>query len=457
MQTTQTEHTHFGLYRQILILAFPIIIENLLQALLGTVDTWFAGKLDDTAIAAIGATTLVVNMFLAFYTAISVGTSAVIARYVGEKDSQKASLAAGQAFLLAVILGGILGTVSLIFRNPILSLSGAEGKVLSIAAPYYTIVAIPSVFACLVLVLSSILRATKDTVTPMLVSGGANILNIVLDAVFLHMGLGIVGLALATTLSRVFSAIILFFRLTKYKNGDIRESEHLPVVQIHLNRACFIPNKKLLANITKIALPAGMEKMFMRIGQLIYNGLIFSISTNAYVAHSVAGTIEYYSYIPAFGFSAAVSTLVGISLGEKDIKKARHMVWRTWICANIIMIPLGFLYFFASPFFAAQFTETMDVQHQVVQVLQLIAFFQPVLAFSNIFAGALQGAGDTKFPMYATFIGTWIVHIGLGYFLGIHWGFGLLGIWIGYAMNNVVQNILLYLRFRSDSWTKIQL
>ena len=260
------------------------------------------------------------------------------------------------------------------------------------------------------------------------------------------------GLALATTVSRVVSAAILFYKLTKH-----RDATNSNTIQIQLNKQVFLPNKEVLSNITKIALPAGMEKMFMRIGQLIYNGLIFSISTNAYVAHSVAGTIEYYSYIPAFGFAAAASTLVGISLGEKDMEKARHIVWRTWICANLIMIPLGLVYFFASPFLASQFTETVDVQNQVVQVLRLIAFFQPVLAFSNIFAGSLQGAGDTKFPMYATFFGTWIVHIGLGYLLGIHFGLGLLGIWIGYAMNNVCQSILLYFRFRGNAWTKISL
>lgn len=449
MPTPHKPESQSGLFRQILILAFPIIIENLLQALLGTVDTWFAGKLDDTAIAAIGATTLVVNMFLAFYTAISVGASAVIARYVGEKNTDKANLAAGQAVLLAVILGVLLGTISLIFRNPILALTGAEGNVLQAATPYYSIVAVPSVFACLVLTLSAILRATKNTVTPMIVSGAANILNILLDATFLYLGMDIVGLALATTISRVVSALVLLHFLTRSKASDN--------MHIRLTKTAFLPNKEVLVSITKIAIPAGMEKIFMRIGQLIYNGLIFSISTNAYVAHSIAGTIEYYSYIPAFGFAAAASTLVGISLGEKDIEKAHHIVWRTWICANAIMIPLGVIYFFASPFLAAQFTETIDVQHQVVQVLRLIAFFQPVLAFSNIFAGSLQGAGDTRFPMYATFLGTWIVHIGLGYLLGIHLGLGLFGIWIGYAMNNVVQSTLLYLRFRSNTWTKIEL
>lgn len=434
-----------SLIQQILILALPIVMENLLQALLGTVDTWFAGKLDDTAIAAIGATTLIVNLFLAFYTAIGVGTSAVISRYVGEKNLDKANHAAGQSVLVSLILGTLVGVTAFLFRDQLLTISGAEGAVVEAAAPYYMIVAVTSVFACLVLVLSACLRASKDSVTPMIVSGAANILNIVLDALFLAMGMGIAGLALATTLSRVVSAAILFVKLLRKKEG------------IRLTWQSFKPDHEILFNITRIAIPAGVERLLMRAGQLVYNGLIFSISTNAYVAHSVAGTIEYYSYIPAFGFSAAVSTLVGISLGEKDIEKARNITWKTWLCANAIMIPIGVVFFFASPILAAQFTETVDVQNQVVQVLRLIAFFQPVLAFSNVFAGALQGAGDTKYPMYATFFGTWIVHIGLGYLLGIKLGLGLLGIWIGYAFNNVVRSVLLYLRFRTNAWTKIKL
>lgn len=442
----QTKHSFQpNLTKQILILALPIILENLLQALLGTVDTWFAGRLDDNTIAAIGATTLIVNLFIAFYTAISVGTSAIISRYIGEKNQDKAGLAAGQSVLLSIFLGILIGVIAFIFRDQILTLSGAENAVLEAAKPYYNIVAIPSVFVCLTLVLSACLRASKDTVTPMIVSGFSNILNIILDAFFLRCGMGIAGLAFATTLSRFVTTLILFLRLFHKTEG------------ISLTWQSFKPNRDLLLRITRISIPAGMERLLMRAGQLIYNGIIFSISTNAYVAHSVAGTIEYYSYIPAFGFSAAASTLVGISLGEKDIKKAKHITWRTWICASLTMLPLGFVFFFASPMLASQFTETLDIQTQVVQVLRLIAFFQPVIAFSNIFAGALQGAGDTKFPMYATFFGTWVIHIGLGYLLGVHFNLGLFGIWIGYALNNAVRGLLLYIRFRSDVWTKIKL
>ena len=130
--TIQTEK-HRPLIQQILILALPIIMENLLQALLGTVDTWFAGKLDDASIAAIGATTLVVNLFIAFYAAISVGTSAVISRYVGEKNLSKANHAAGQSVLISIILGVFIGLIAFLFRNQILRISGADEAIFQLS------------------------------------------------------------------------------------------------------------------------------------------------------------------------------------------------------------------------------------------------------------------------------------------------------------------------------------
>ena len=261
-----------------------------------------------------------VNLFLAFYTAISVGTSAVISRYVGEQNSKKANHAAGQAVLASLMIGTGIGLIAFLFQNQILTISGADSVVLEAAKPYYGIVAVPSVFVCLTLVLSACLRASKDTVTPMVVSAASNVLNIILDALFLQFGLGITGLALATTLSRVLACLFLLIRLFRKSDG------------IKLSTSAFLPDRELLLSITRISIPAGLERLIMRAGQLIYNGFIFSISTNAYVAHQVAGTIEYYSYIPAFGFSAAASTLVGISLGEKMRRKqrkshGRHGYW----------------------------------------------------------------------------------------------------------------------------------
>jgi Na+-driven multidrug efflux pump len=176
----------------------------------------------------------------------------------------------------------------------------------------------------------------------------------------------------------------------------------------------------------------------MRLGQLVYNSMIISIGLSTYVAHNVAGNIESYPFIPAMGFGVATAALVGISLGENNVKKAKELVYLSDMIATVFMVAIGII-FFVSPPLAALFTETKEVQVQVVQVLRLIAFFQPFSAITQIFTSALQGAGDTKFPMYATLIGIWFGRVGLGYLFGVVLGFGLFGVWIGYALDLTIR------------------
>ena len=208
---------------EILLLALPVIMENILQTLLGT--------------------------------------TAITARAFGAGDREKVNRTVVHSMALALVLGIAVGLVCCLFSKPILRISGAEEAVLSYALPYYLVVTAPSAVLCLQLVLSACLRAVKDTRTPMYVTGGSNILNIGLNLLFIRMGLGIFGLGLATTLQR--------------------DTFH---------------------EIAAVGIPAGMEKLIMRTGQLVYNAMILSLGTAAYVAHNVAGTIESYSYIPAMGF-----------------------------------------------------------------------------------------------------------------------------------------------------------
>ena len=431
--------------KQIVFLATPIIIENIFQTLLGTVDTYFAGQLHDNAIAAIGVTNLIVNIYIAFYTAISVGSSAVISRLIGQKNYDKANEAIKQSIILGSGLGIFIGIVSFIFRNKILRISGATEEVIKFAVPYYTIVVVPSILICLSLILSSCLRATKDTKTPMLATGISNILNIILNYLFIKLGMGIIGLALATTISRLMVVIILLYKLLK-SNGYIR-----------LDFKNFKVNKSIMKSIIHIGVPAGIEKLIMRFGQLVYNSMIISLGTAAYVAHNIGGTIENYTYIPAFGFAMATATLVGISLGENSPQKAKTLTFIADVISTICMVCIGIGFYIFAPFLASLFTKTPEVQDLVVSILRLIAFFQPFGALTQIMTSALQGAGDTKFPMYATLIGIWGIRVGVGYLFAVVFNYGLFGVWCAYALDITIRGTLLLIRFLNGKWQKIKI
>lgn len=427
----------------ICILAIPVVIENILQTFLGTVDTYFAGRINDSAIAAIGVTNLIVNVFITFFTAISIGTSAILARNFGKKDFDKVNSVIKQSIILGGIIGLIIGLINFIFYKQILMISGVSDKVLSYATPYYIIVVVPSVVLSLSLILSSCLRATKDTKTPMIATGIANILNVLLNFIFINIGMGIVGIALATTVSRIMNVVILIVKLKKNKNG----------VNIQLKKWSI--EKETIKSIVKIGIPAGIEKLIMRLGQIVYNGMIISIGISAYVAHNVAGNIESYSYIPAMGFGVATTTLIGITIGENNVKKSNEMVFVSYVMTTILMVSIGIIFFIFAPQLASIFTNTKEVQEMVIRVLRLIALFQPFAAITQIFTSALQGAGDTKFPMYSTLIGIWGIRVGIGYLFGVSLGFGLVGVWMAYVIDITIRGILLLKRFLNGKWKKI--
>lgn len=424
-------------------LAIPVIIENILQTLLGTVDTYFAGSINDNAIAAIGVTNLIINLFIVFFTAISIGASSVAARNFGKGDMEKVNFSISQSILLGIIISFIVGIINILFYNPILRISGVSNEILDIATPYYLIVSVPVVFLCLSIILSSCLRSIKDTKTPMISTGIANIVNIILNIVFIKLNLGILGLALATTISRFISVVIL---LIKLKRSNI---------EIRVNISDFKLQRKTLESIIRIGIPAGIEKLIMRLGQLVYNSMIISIGASEYIAHNIAGNIESYTYIPAMAFGVATATLVGTTLGEGDSEKSKEIVYLADIITTFWMILIGAILFVFAPQIVRIFTATKEIQEMVITVLRLIALFQCFIAITQIFTSALQGAGDTKFPMYATLIGIWGVRVGIGYFMGVVMNMGLLGVWIAYALDITLRSFLLIIRFNLGKWKNI--
>lgn len=424
-------------------LAIPVIIENILQTLLGTVDTYFAGQISDNAIAAIGVTNLIMNVFIVFFTAISIGTSAVVARSFGREEKNKVKEATTQSVFLGIVISLIVGIINILFYEPILKICGARHEILNLTTPYYLVVAVPIMFLCLSLILSSCLRATKDTKTPMIATAFANILNIILNILFINMNMGILGLALATTISRCMNVVILLIKL-KMNN-----------INIKLSKEVLRDGRETLKSIIKIGAPAGMEKLIMRLGQLVYNSMIISIGVSAYVAHNIAGNIESYTYIPALGFGVATATLVGITLGEGDSEKSKEIVYLADVITTICMVIIGILLFIFAPQIVKLFTNTIEVQIMVVNVLRLIALFQCFIAITQIFTSALQGAGDTKFPMYATLIGIWGVRVCIGYFLGVVMNMGLFGVWIAYVLDITIRAFLLMIRFNHGKWKSI--
>lgn len=417
---------------QIYTLVIPLLIESTLQTLLSTVDRYFACSLDDSAFASIGVTELVTNLYLAFFMAINVGISAVIGRNIGKKDIKQASEVATQGIILSILIGIVVGLVSLMFGKQLLLFTGCTEEILSYAIPYFTAVAVPSVLLSLSLTLSTCLRATKDTKSPMLLISFCNVLNILVNIIFLKLGLGIFGIGLATSIARLFLTIALFTILLSKKDG------------IQLQFRTYRLNVPVLKEIVTIGLPVVIEKLAMRSGQLGYTAIILSLGTDAYVAHTLTATMENYIYIPIFSFATTTSILVSISLGERNPEKATHYVSLLSKINAIILAIFSFVFVVFGKTLLGIFTDSQQTITDTYPLLVILACAVPFIGVLNIYTSALQGAGNTTAPMYSTLFGIWVIRLGIGFLFTRVFSWGITGFWFALALDSAVRSVFLY-------------
>lgn len=426
--------------RVILALAVPAMIENFFQTVVGFVDTLFVARLGLTEVAAVGVTNAILAVYIAVFMALGVGASSLIAKSVGAGDMERARETARHSAWAACAAGVIFGIVTLLFAEPLLRVMGAEPQVLAEGAVYFRIVAIPSILISLMTVFGSILRAAGNTKTPMKVGLWINVLHIPLDYILIFGigglgGVGIAGAAWASTIVRIAgtAALYLYIRRTPLSFSLMRG---------------FRFRRELGVPVLKLSGPAAAERLIMRFGQVLYFGLIVRIGTGTYAAHTIAGNIEVFSYMPGYGLAVAATTLVGQYLGAGRQREAYQFGKMTTAIAVIFMSCVGVLLFFLSPYAASWFTDDGEVIGMVVTALRIDAFAQPFLAVGLVLAGALQGAGDTRTPMYSTTIGMWLVRVVGVYVLGIAMGLGIAGVWLSIAIDLAIRAAFLACRFR---------
>ncbi|PRS26227.1 MATE family efflux transporter [Bacillus sp. RJGP41] len=415
------------------------MIENVLQTIVGFADMLFIAKIGLNEVTAVGIANAVIAIYIAIFMALGVGVSSLISRSLGAGDLTKAKMIARQSTLISIYAGLIFGVVTLLFSEPLLRIMGAEGDVLAAGITYFQIVAIPSVFISLMFIFGSILRASGDTKTPMKVSWWINVLHVGLDYILIFgiagiEGFGVAGAAWATVIVRVIGTVALFYY--------VQRSE----VSFSL---IGIPSKEVTVPILKLSCPAAIERLIMRLGQVLYFGLIVKIGADTFAAHSIAGNIETFSYMPGYGLAVAATALVGRSIGANKFKDAYQYGLITTGIAIVFMSFIGVLLFILSPWFATWFTTDQQAKDMVVTALRIDAFAQPFLAVGLVLTGALQGMGDTKSPMYSTAIGMWVVRVIGVYILGIHMEMGIAGVWLSIAIDVFVRAIYLFIKFRS--------
>ena len=447
-------------------LALPSIMEMFLHTLLGIADTAMVGVLGGYAIAAISITDNPLMLIIAVFGALSVGTTALVARFIGAKNYTNAENTILQSLFLSGIMAFVFTGLGLLLSNTIVKLMGAEPEVFPYAVKYMRIVLLGLPGLIITFIMSGALRGSGDTRTPMVVNGISNILNIIgnfllifesrtvsLSLPFLEnniklfmpgAGFGVTGAAIATTTGRYIATFlilrILFSSKGKY-NLDFRD---------------FKIDKDIIRRIFKIGLPAAGEQLLYRSAQLAFFRIVASLGTVMIAAHKITITAESLSFMPGWGFALAATTLVGQYLGANDKDNAKVGGYTSGYMAVTIMSVLGILFFFFPEFFIRIFTDDPEISYYAVICLRIVAVAQPFLAVAMVFAGALRGAGDTKTVLIATGLTSWVIRVGLGYFLAITLGYGLVGAWIAMVLDFAIRGITFLLLFKKGDWQNIE-
>ncbi|WP_096186265.1 MATE family efflux transporter [Evansella halocellulosilytica] len=444
--TLPQEPTSKEQFKVIFALALPAIIDNFFQTVIGFVDTLFLSQIGLVEVSAVGVTNAILQVYFAVFMSIGVAANIYIAKYIGANDKEKAKHVTQQSIILALIAGVIFGILTLFFAPIFLQLMGAEEEVIASGTIYFQIVAVPSIFISLMFVLGSILRGTGDTKTPMKVSIYINILHIILDYIlifgFLFIpAMGIVGAALATVLVRIVGVIMLwrYIRASKTEIG-------------FFTRDYWKPSKAMQFDLLSMGGPAAGERLVMRIGQVLYFGFIIQLGTHTFAAHQIAGSIEVFSYMIGYGFAAAATTLMGQYIGAGRLQEAKQVGKLITYLAAGIMTVLGVVLFFSAEWLGSFFTNDLDVIREIKIALQIDAFIQPVLGVVLVLTGVFQGGGNTKYPMYITAIGIWVIRTVGVYLLGISLGFGIAGVWIAIGLDNLFRAVILWRKFTRDDW-----
>ncbi len=439
-----------NLLKTVLLLAGPVIVEMALQSTVGIADVAMVGRLSPAAIAAVGLCNQVYNLALTVFAAVRTGITVLVARLVGANDIPGANLAARQSLILALIIALVLAGVGVLFPAAGMQLLGAEPDVIEVGIGYMRWKAISVVFAILLLTATGILRGCGDTLTSMYANTTVNVLNIVFNWVFIYGNLGMpamgaAGAGFATMLARATGVAIMLAVLIKGSSsvrltwrGD--NSINWPILQRVLN----------------IGLPAAGEQVMLRGAQIFFTMIITSLGTNIYAAHQIALRAESVSFMPGFGFAVAATTLVGQNLGARQPQLARQAGWLTMKLAIAFMGIMGvFLFLFAQPF-VAFFTDEPQVIAEGTRVLRIMAFAQPLMAVARVGAGALRGAGDTRFVMLGTGFIIWVARLGLAYLLVRVVPMGLVGAWIAQFADQAVRAVVFGWRYYQGKWQQIE-
>jgi putative MATE family efflux protein len=442
---SQQDFTEGSLRRAIVLLAIPMVLEMLMESLFAIVDVFWVAHLGASAIATVGLTESILMLVYCGAMGLSMAITAMVARRIGEKDPEGASVATVQAIIVAITAAVVIAALGITFAHWLLAVMGATPDVIATGHNYAAIMLGSSVCIVLLFVNNGVFRGAGDAAIAMRVLWLSNIINLLLDPCFIF-GLGpfpkfgVTGAALSTTVGR---SIGVCFQMWVLFSGNSR-------VKVAASR--FRINWEVMKRLVRVAFNGMVQ---YSIGQTSWMVLVRIVSTFGSVVvagYTVAVRIIVFAILPSWGLSGAAATLVGQSLGAGKPERAERSVWLTGFY-NMMFLGAVAVVFIAFPEpIIRLFTSDPEVIPYGVDCLRIISYGNLAYAYGMVMVQSFNGAGDTFTPTTVNLFGYWMFQIPLAYFLSFHTRLGVKGVFAAVPIAETVIAIIGVALFRRGRW-----
>lgn len=444
-----------GLFATIVALAWPTMLEQLLQTAVQYVDTAMVGSLGTNATAAVGSTTTVNWLIGSTVSAMGVGFLAFISQSIGAGAVERTKRAVAQAVLVVLVCGTVFTLLPLSLSGLVPVWMQVEESIRESASTYFFIIYSTMLFRCSSIIFGTVLRAAGDTKTPMYVGLAVNAVNVTLNFLLIYptreffgiiipgAGMGVIGAAVATAIAYAVGGIVIFIAVLRHK-------ELSPV------GASFKPDKEILLPCLRVAVPNACQRFGTSLGYVAFAAMVNSVGEIATAAHTIANTVESAFYIPGYGMQTAAATLAGNAFGAKDGEGIDRLGKTMLRIELVLMVISGGLLFILAPFMMSIFSTDGQVIALGTTVLRMVALSEPFYGVSIIIEGMLHGMGKTVMPFATNITGMWCVRI-VGTFICTQiFALGLVSAWGCMILHNLMLFAVFFCYYLSGRWNPLK-
>ena len=437
-----------SLWKAIWTMSWPLMLTTSASSFVGLADVQISRQLGSAAQAAVGVSEQILFMFMVFIMATGVGTTAIVSRAAGAKQPEEVDRATGQSMSLSISMGVLLTILCLSLSRLIVSNGGNAPEVAALANQYLEIYAFVLIPFSLNVIINSAFRAIGRAKMPLIVIIISTIVTITGDYLTVIQGWPVPGLGIRRiAFSGVAgSCVASVVAMTLLLRSPIKNS---------LN--CALPfSKEYALRILKVGIPSAFNRLSWSLSVFVLFAILRHCdnATAALASWTIGMRVEALIFMPLFALSMAVSSIVGQNLGAKQIERAVKAGWQVTFIGLGMMIVLGAGLYFGSHNLATMMSKDLTTVEYTQAYLRTNAFSEPFLALAMVLSGALQGAGDTRTPMWITIVSNWFLRLPLAWFLAITLHYGPVGAWMAMATSITMNGILTTVWYKSRRWLK---